>query len=43
MIFNLSIREGIFQNILMVQTPVSGNRLFTKKAIVTVLLSHVVT
>ena len=27
----------------MVQTPFSGNRLFTKKAIVAVLLGHVVT
>ena len=32
----------MFKNILMVQTPFSGNRLFTKKAIVAVLLGHVV-
>ena len=42
-IFPAVLQKEFFQNILMVQTPFSGNRLFTKKANIAVPLGHVVT
>ena len=42
-IFMAVSQKDFFQNILMVQTPFSGNRLFPKKAIIAELFGHVVT